>query len=41
VRNLWLKKDLGEFSDFFAAEVPAHGVVLVKIGAPKEVLTAE
>jgi len=31
VRDLWRQKDLGEFSDGFEAEVPYHGVVLVKI----------
>lgn len=36
VRDLWRKQDLGEFSEAFAAEVPRHGVVLVKIGAPRE-----
>ena len=33
VRDLWLKKDLGTFSDKFGAFVPRHGVVLVKIRA--------
>ena len=31
VRDLWRQKDLGEFSDGFEAEVPYHGVILVKI----------
>ena len=31
VRDLWRQKDLGEFADKFAANVPPHGVVLVKI----------
>jgi len=35
VRNLWLKKDLGSFSDAFTAKVPSHGAVFIKIGKPK------
>jgi alpha-galactosidase len=35
VRDLWLQKDLGRFSNAFSATVPRHGVVLVKIGRPK------
>jgi alpha-galactosidase len=35
VRDLWLHKDLGKFEGSFKATVPAHGVVLVKIGAAK------
>jgi alpha-galactosidase len=35
VRNLWLRKDLGTFSDSFSATVPRHGVVFVKIGRPR------
>lgn len=31
VRDLWRQKDRGSFSDAFAAQVPRHGVVLVKI----------
>lgn len=31
VRDLWRQKDLGEFSDQFEADVPTHGVVLIKI----------
>ena len=31
VRDLWLKKDLGNFKDKYSAYVPAHGVVLVRI----------
>ena len=31
VRDLWLKKDLGSFTDGFSAYVPSHGVVLVRI----------
>jgi alpha-galactosidase len=35
VRDLWLQKDLGTFSNAFTADVPAHGAVLVKVGAPR------
>ena len=31
VRDLWLRKDLGTFTDKFTAYVPMHGVVLVRI----------
>ncbi len=31
IRDLWRQKNLGEFKDNFAADVPSHGVVLVKI----------
>ena len=31
VRDLWRKKDIGVFSNKFAAKVPSHGVVLVRI----------
>jgi len=31
VRDLWARKDLGQFTDSFSAEVPRHGVVLVKV----------
>ena len=31
VRNLWRQKDLGVFTDKFAAAVASHGVVLVRI----------
>jgi alpha-galactosidase len=31
VRDLWAKKDLGQVTDSFSADVPAHGVVMVKI----------
>jgi alpha-galactosidase len=33
VRDLWRQKDLGEFSGQFAASVPRHSVVLVRIDA--------
>lgn len=35
VRDLWLHKDLGNFDGSFAATVPVHGAVLVKVGRPK------
>ena len=31
VRDLWLKRDLGNFKDKFSAYVPAHGVVLIRV----------
>jgi alpha-galactosidase len=31
VRDLWRQKDLGEFTDGFAVEVPRHGVALVRV----------
>ncbi len=31
VRDLWAKRDLGVVRDHFTAEVPKHGVVLVKV----------
>ncbi len=34
VRDLWRQKDLGGFADGYAATVPGHGVVLVRVGAP-------
>jgi alpha-galactosidase len=33
-RDLWRQKDLGEFDGQFGAEVPRHGVVLIKVGRP-------
>ncbi|HUA36937.1 MAG TPA: NPCBM/NEW2 domain-containing protein [Candidatus Sulfopaludibacter sp.] len=35
VRDLWRQKDIGEFSDEFAATVPPHGVVLVRVWPAK------
>jgi alpha-galactosidase len=32
VRDLWLKKDVGEFADSFTANVPRHGAMMIKIG---------
>jgi len=34
VRNLWQKKDLGDFDGSYTATVPVHGAVMVKIGKP-------
>ena len=31
VRDLWLRKDVGRFSDRYAASVPSHGVVLLRL----------
>lgn len=31
VRDLWARKDLGTFKEGFTAQVPSHGVVLVKV----------
>lgn len=31
VRDLWLKKDMGKFSEKYSARVPSHGVVVVKV----------
>jgi len=31
IRDLWRQKDLGAFQDQFQAEVPAHGVVMVRM----------
>jgi len=31
VRDLWRQKDLGTFNNEFTAEVPVHGVVLIKV----------
>ncbi len=36
VRDLWRQKDLGTFADQFEAEVPRHGVVLVRVFAATE-----
>jgi alpha-galactosidase len=35
VRDLWRQKDLGQADGKFTATVPAHGVVMLKIGTPK------
>jgi len=31
VRDLWLRKDLGLFNDSYAASVPSHGVILLRL----------
>jgi alpha-galactosidase len=31
VRDLWRQQDLGEATDFYTTEVPAHGVVLLRL----------
>jgi alpha-galactosidase len=31
VRDLWSHKDLGSFSANYTAEVPRHGVILLKV----------
>jgi len=31
IRDLWLKKDLGTFKGKYSADVPTHGVVLIRI----------
>ena len=36
VRDVWSHRDLPRASGGFSAEVPRHGVVLVKIGTPKK-----
>jgi alpha-galactosidase len=35
VRDLWRQKDLGSLDTEFRTLVPRHGVVLVKVSAPK------
>jgi hypothetical protein len=35
VRDLWRQKDLGEFKDEFAAELPSHGAGLYRVTAIK------
>jgi alpha-galactosidase len=39
VRDLWRQKDLGTFDKKFDTEVPAHGVVLIRISKPAPDLT--
>ena len=36
VRDLWRQKDFGAVADHFTAEVPRHGVILVKVALPKQ-----
>jgi alpha-galactosidase len=35
IRDLWRQKDLGESDGKYSTEVPRHGVVLLKIGQPR------
>jgi alpha-galactosidase len=35
VRDLWQKRDLGEFDDEFRATIPGHGSMLIRIGTPR------
>jgi len=35
VRDLWRQQDLGQMQERFEADVPRHGVVLVRIGRPQ------
>ncbi|WP_198683022.1 NPCBM/NEW2 domain-containing protein [Peristeroidobacter agariperforans] len=35
VRNLWERRDLGNFDGSYAVEVPSHGAVMLKIGRAK------
>ena len=35
LRDLWRQKDLGTFSDTYSAEVPSHGVLLLKLSPVK------
>jgi alpha-galactosidase len=31
VRDLWAKKDMGKFAANYTAQVPSHGVVMVRV----------
>ena len=31
IRDLWRQKDIGNFQDAFEAEIPAHGVSMIRI----------
>ena len=31
VHDLWTKKDVGKFSGSYSAQVPSHGVVMVRV----------
>ena len=33
VRDLWRQQDLGTFADGYEADVPTHGVVLLRVSA--------
>jgi alpha-galactosidase len=34
VRDLWLHQDAGSFDDGYSVLVPAHGIVVIKVGTP-------
>jgi len=36
VRDLWVKKDVGEFDGRYTARIPGHGAVMLKIGRPNQ-----
>lgn len=36
VRDVWLRKDMGVIDKEFGADVPPHGVVLIRVGKAKE-----
>jgi alpha-galactosidase len=36
VRDLWLKKDLGNFENAFSANLDPHSAVMLKIGKPSK-----
>jgi alpha-galactosidase len=36
VRDLWKRKDIGEFNGSFEIAIPAHGAVMLKIGKPSK-----
>ena len=35
LRNLWRQKDLGAFDGSYGAEVPVHGVILLRVSTPR------
>lgn len=37
VRDLWLRQDLGSYSESYSAMVPRHGVLLLKIGTSGQI----
>jgi len=36
VRDLWQRRDVGNFEERFSATVPRHGAVLLKLGTPRK-----
>jgi alpha-galactosidase len=36
VRNLWLRRDEGIYDGSYAATVPRHGAVMIKVGSPRQ-----